>query len=426
MSFISCSGLSPQPLSATLTKSNPLCPGTSTGTISINPTGGTAPYVYRINGGTYQSNNVFINLSAGIYNLEVKDASNAVFSKTDTLLNPQPIVVGGITGSNGVPVGSSRSYSVVPKTGAVYSWNIINGTLLSGNGTSNIIVQWAALTGLGKVISTIQIGLCQASDTLNISIGTNPLTVSTTKVMETCFGKGNGTIQITAQGGTPPYSYSLNNGLYQLSNNFTNLQAGTYRIKVKDANQIVTELLDTLNAGAQISAGIINGTTSVSINSLHNYIINQQSGITYKWSSLGGLIANGQNTNVAQVSWGAVPVSGNVSVVVTNSLGCSDTSTLKVQIGTVGMNNLHTNNRLIAIYPNPTNELLTIDFRNTQTQGNVMLEIHDVLGRLVYVELLDEQSRDEHTISVSGLSTGNYILTLKTNDKIEHIKFVKE
>lgn len=80
----------------------------------------------------------------------------------------------------------------------------------------------------------------------------------------------------------------------------------------------------------------------------------------------------------------------------------------------------------LYVYPNPTKESLTIDLRNTQTQGNINLQIHDVLGRLVYEELLDEQSIDEHTISVSRLSTGNYILTLKTKDKIEHVKFVKE
>ena len=80
----------------------------------------------------------------------------------------------------------------------------------------------------------------------------------------------------------------------------------------------------------------------------------------------------------------------------------------------------------LLIYPNPTKQLLTIDFGNIKTQGDVNLQIHDMLGRLVYGELLHEQSIDEYTISVSGLSTGNYILTLKTNDKIEHIKFIKE
>jgi hypothetical protein len=80
----------------------------------------------------------------------------------------------------------------------------------------------------------------------------------------------------------------------------------------------------------------------------------------------------------------------------------------------------------LQIYPNPTKQSLTIDFGSIKTQGVVYIQIHDMLGRLVYDELLNEQSINEHTILVSGLSIGNYILTIKTNDKIDHMKFVKE
>jgi hypothetical protein len=49
----------------------------------------------------------------------------------------------------------------------------------------------------------------------------------------------NGTtnISLTANGGTSPYLYSLNNGALQSNNNFTGLPAGTYTLRVIDNNE---------------------------------------------------------------------------------------------------------------------------------------------------------------------------------------------
>jgi hypothetical protein len=61
--------------------------------------------------------------------------------------------------------------------------------------------------------------------------------VSSSSVNISCFGGSNGTIIITAGGGTSPYQYSIFNGstgTYQSSNTFTGLSAGTYKIRVKD------------------------------------------------------------------------------------------------------------------------------------------------------------------------------------------------
>ena len=52
-----------------------------------------------------------------------------------------------------------------------------------------------------------------------------------------CNGDQNGSITITSNGGTLPYTYSIDNGLnYQTSATFNNLTAGTYNIIVQDYN----------------------------------------------------------------------------------------------------------------------------------------------------------------------------------------------
>ncbi|MBX2908800.1 MAG: T9SS type A sorting domain-containing protein [Chitinophagales bacterium] len=77
-----------------------------------------------------------------------------------------------------------------------------------------------------------------ASGNLKPYIGneTSCLTLNTLTTNESCHIKNDGSITITASGGTPPYSYQLNNQVYQSSNVFNGLAAGTYSVKVKDAN----------------------------------------------------------------------------------------------------------------------------------------------------------------------------------------------
>lgn len=52
---------------------------------------------------------------------------------------------------------------------------------------------------------------------------------------ESGIGVGDGSITITASGGTQPYEYSIGSG-YQGSNYFNSLSGGTYTISVRDTN----------------------------------------------------------------------------------------------------------------------------------------------------------------------------------------------
>lgn len=56
--------------------SSPAGCGTSNGSITINVSGGTPPYQYQLNGGDFQSSNVFVNLSANRYSVTIKDNNN--------------------------------------------------------------------------------------------------------------------------------------------------------------------------------------------------------------------------------------------------------------------------------------------------------------------------------------------------------------
>lgn len=76
-------------------------------------------------------------------------------------------------------------------------------------------------------------------ETTQVTIGNNldipQLTHSSYTNSSTCLSD-DGSITVTATGGTPPYTYSSDNINWQTSNVFTNLSKGIYNFIVKDAN----------------------------------------------------------------------------------------------------------------------------------------------------------------------------------------------
>ncbi|MEZ5045389.1 MAG: hypothetical protein R2831_00165 [Chitinophagaceae bacterium] len=78
-----------QPDSLTLSSSaTPILCNGGNSTLTATAGGGTTPYSYAINGGTYQSSNSFTGITQGSYTITVKDANNC--TKTTTINITQP------------------------------------------------------------------------------------------------------------------------------------------------------------------------------------------------------------------------------------------------------------------------------------------------------------------------------------------------
>jgi SprB repeat len=75
---------------------------------------------------------------------------------------------------------------------------------------------------------------------VNTSSCSGSIVTSVSQSNIACFGANDGTITISASGGTGPYTFSIHNGTpastYQPGNIFTGLGPGVYQIRVKDAN----------------------------------------------------------------------------------------------------------------------------------------------------------------------------------------------
>jgi hypothetical protein len=235
-------------LSTTGSGTNIDCNGASTGTATVNPIGGTAPYSYAWspNGATTQSVN---NLPAGTYSVTVSDSNGCTSTYTITIteapalsLNTTQVNVlcnGGNTGSIDLTIsGGSPSY-----------------TTLWSNGSTNQDLN--NLTAETYTVTVTDATSCESSATVTIS---QPLalTLSTTSTNSTS-GMMNGTAGTVASGGVPPYTYLWSQG--GTSAALSGLGAGVYSVTVTDANGCIA--VDTVTVESVGGLNTLNPELSV-------------------------------------------------------------------------------------------------------------------------------------------------------------------
>ncbi|MCB9198099.1 MAG: gliding motility-associated C-terminal domain-containing protein [Flavobacteriales bacterium] len=236
-------------VTVTLTTSftNPICNGSSDGTITLSASGGSGPYEYSIDGGTsWSSTSTFSGLSAGTYNVIARDAGlNQSTITVITLTNPTAITF--TSSSTNASCGSSDGTITITASGG-------NGTLqYSIDGGSNYQAS-NSFTGLATGSYSIIVkdaNNCQATGSQTVNSSTGPTISSITPTNLTCNGASNGSLVISATGGTGTLQYSVDGGTtFQTSNSFTGLTAGTYSVVVKDANNCQTSGTGTITQPA--------------------------------------------------------------------------------------------------------------------------------------------------------------------------------
>ena len=77
-----------------------------------------------------------------------------------------------------------------------------------------------------------------------------------------------------------------------------------------------------------------------------------------------------------------------------------------------------------SLYPNPTNEIVNIQF-NESLLENPKIKIYDLIGKLVY----ENNNFEKHTsinltFRVDFLTSGVYLLAVQVNDKITTKKLI--
>lgn len=128
-----------------------------------------------------------------------------------------------------IPLGGAQS-------GLTYDWS-------PQVSTSDLATGLAAGT---YQIEVTDAAACFDSVTLVVDEPT-PLLAQVDSVQDAaCFGENNGSISLSATGGTAPYQFALNGPPFVLNQTFNNLFAGTYDVLVRDANGCIDNTLQAV------------------------------------------------------------------------------------------------------------------------------------------------------------------------------------
>lgn len=216
-------------VTASTTVTNVSCFGGTNGMITVNAFGGTGTYQYRIGNGPWVNNNVFSGLSTGNYTIMVRDANNCQFTLPVVNISGPAALTTNANGGSVTCNGDNNGTAVVSVVGGTlpYSYQWSNG----GQGDS--------LVGLSAgmyIVTVTDANNCTVIDTAVVSQPA-PVTFTFNQTNVQCNGQATGSITASAAGGTTPYQYRLNNGIWTSANTFSGLTAGSYSISVRDTNQ---------------------------------------------------------------------------------------------------------------------------------------------------------------------------------------------
>lgn len=235
-------------LSTVVTSNNPACAGINNGNITFSNLFPNVPgnVVYTLTpGGTQNNNPVFSNLSPGNYNYIItnsigctKTGSISMVTNPAMSFQTPAIIMPLCNGGNDGNASMTTTGGVAP-----YEYSINGGVNWQSNNN---------ITGLAAGNYSVNVRDaegCQTTGTFTVSEPSLLTASAQSPSPATCRGN-DGHIDLTANGGTPGYTYSIDGGLnYQNSPNFI-VSGGNYNlIKIKDNNNCI--------ASASVNVSII-------------------------------------------------------------------------------------------------------------------------------------------------------------------------
>ena len=222
----------PPLLGASITSQiNVLCNGTNTGSVTVNGSGGTGTYQFSLNGGTFGNSGTFASLLAGNYVVTVRDQNLCTIDVPVVITEPTVLTGSLITKTEVSCNGGNDGTVEIEGVGGVlpYQFSINNGGTFVPSGI------FGGLAAGNYTVIVRDANLC----TFNVPFTITEPTLLTGSIISQdavdCKGNATGEVTVQGLGGTVPYEYSSDGSTFQVSGTFGGLTAGSYVIRIRDA-----------------------------------------------------------------------------------------------------------------------------------------------------------------------------------------------
>lgn len=294
---------------------NVSCPGNTDGSLGVSVYGGTAGYSYQWSSGSTDSG--VYTLGMGTYTITVTDANNCVNSNTVALTSPASINV-SISKSDILCNSMCNGTAAATVTGGTSPYTFL---WMPGNYTTQSITGLCANNYTLTVSDSYSCGVT-VTQTFAITQPTALVNSIGTPVNVSCYGGNNGSATANPTGGTTSYSY-LWTPTSQTTKTASNLIAGTYTVKVTDANGCTkTTTVSLTQPAAALTATIVSTNLSCNAQCIGSATVTPSGGTTpytYNW------ISASQSTSIAT---GLCAIGYTASVTDVNGCAVSKTVTL--------------------------------------------------------------------------------------------------
>ncbi len=368
--------------------SNVTCNGGANGGLTVSAMGGTAPYSYEWNNSA--STVSITGMTAGIYTVTVTDATGCTATAQDTITEPTAIAIAINTtdvGCYGDATGEASLTGGVTGGTAPYTYAWSNGEVTE------------VITGLTEGSYTVTV--TDANGCTNTEVATidqnDSITIAFTTNNVVCEGGDNGDITVVATGGAGTFTYEWNTGA--TTDAIGNLTADSYTVTVTDqlgCEKVATEVVDFDNTNPVVDLGPDQAVAP-------NAVVTLSSG----FPSANNLWSTNETTETIDVT---ATQDSTIWVEVTTPEGCvgTDTIVIDVLLSTRNLNNASS----IEMYPNPTNDQLTVNVEGLQA-NEVTIQVMNYNGQLMEEQKWNNISTQHQVdLNLGNYSSGIYLINV--------------
>ena len=299
---------------------------------------------------------------------------------------------------------ASESLTLDPGTFEGYSWN-------DGTDVQLKYLEADLLADGVHTYSVITSGIqgFKMYDTINVTVEKPLLELGNDSVI--CFGAP---MVIEANPGFASYTWNDGSSQPNLVVDVTTSGAKNYSLTAVSNNGCVVQDDITITVSTEVVVDL--GGDSVFYDSLTqgtSYLLDAGPGFSsYLWS----------DQSTAQTYLVNSNTDGQISVVVTNMMGCTGTDTVEISF-VLSVPDVQFAE--LKMYPNPANEFLVIELDELQQSGTVELRIVDLTGKTQWVnQYASNGSQLQETLDMSKLNTGTYFLQIEINGSVTTKSFV--